>query len=176
MENSKSGLANIARHRSELSFTLGNEVEDIAPVTEEIANLLARHWAESSGRSRKVVMALQEAISNAVLHGNLGLSSSLRENGSDAFFRLAEVRRMQQPWCARIVRVQCSVSLRTAKIVVADQGEGFDPASVRSCVDGSGIYKMSGRGIAVMEALMDEVVFSNGGRTVTLTVHRASDE
>ncbi len=167
-----SGSGSVATANNELNITVGNEIDDIAPVSVHVADLLATNWSACPSRTRRIVIALQEAISNAVLHGNLGLSSSLRENGNDEFLRLAEVRRRQTPWKERIVCVRCCVNDHSAEIVVTDQGDGFEPAAVRSCVDGSGIYKMSGRGIAIMEALMDNVVFNDGGRTVILTINR----
>ena len=165
-----------ASQRHELQFTLGNQIEDITPISEEIAALISGHWSDSAARTRKVLMALQEALSNAVLHGNLGLSSRLRDNGSDEFFKLAQIRRLRSPWSERTVSVGVRVSSAIAEIVVSDQGAGFDPAAVRSCVEGSGIYKMSGRGIALMDALMDNVIFSDGGRTVTLILKRSTDD
>lgn len=51
-------------------------------------------------------------------------------------------------------------------IVVRDPGSGFDPASAPDPLDPSNAFKPSGRGIFLMRALMDRVVFADGGREV----------
>ena len=71
-------------------------------------------------------IALEEALLNAVYHGNLEVSSDLRENGDEAFHKLAVQRRTEAPYRDRRVCVAARVSPRRATFVVADQGPGFD--------------------------------------------------
>ena len=51
-------------------------------------------------------------------------------------------------------------------IVVRDPGEGFNPESVPSPVVGKNIYADSGRGIFLINQLMDEVRFERGGTEI----------
>jgi serine/threonine-protein kinase RsbW len=58
-------------------------------------------------------------------------------------------------------------------IVVRDSGGGFDPGSVPNPLDLANTFKPSGRGIFLMRAFMDHVVFANDGREVQMRKRRA---
>jgi serine/threonine-protein kinase RsbW len=51
-------------------------------------------------------------------------------------------------------------------IVVRDPGPGFDPSSIPSPVIGENIYSNHGRGIFLINQLMDEVQFKNNGKEI----------
>jgi len=91
-------------------------------------------------------MAVREAITNAVVHGN-------------------------QEDEAKNVEVTLSCLGRELEIEVKDQGEGFDPTSVPDPTDAANLLKTSGRGIFLMRTFMDEVQWLNrpeGGTTVRM--------
>ena len=52
--------------------------------------------------------------------------------------------------------------------VVRDPGEGFDPKSVPSPVEGEQLYSAHGRGIYLINELMDEVRFEKGGSEIRM--------
>lgn len=173
MSNSEA-LQRLSSHKTATVYSIefGSDVDRISTIVGQMEAKLAAHWPESIERSTRLTAALQEAVSNAVYHGNLGLSSKLREGGGDQFLQMAQQRKAQSPWRDRVVQVTLAVTDQTAEFVIRDEGDGFDLSTVRSCVDGSGLFRISGRGIAMMEILMDEVEYSNGGRTLTLRLHR----
>jgi len=91
-------------------------------------------------------MAVREAITNAMVHGN-------HEDE------------------AKTVEVTLSCLGRELEIEIKDQGEGFDPASVPDPTDPANLLKTSGRGIFLMRTFMDEVQWLNrpeGGTTVRM--------
>ena len=51
-------------------------------------------------------------------------------------------------------------------IVVRDPGEGFDPASIPSPIEGERLYLSHGRGIFLINQLMDSVKFQRGGTEI----------
>ncbi len=51
-------------------------------------------------------------------------------------------------------------------MVVKDEGEGFDPASIPSPTAGENIHSGHGRGIYLINLLMDEVGFQRGGTEI----------
>jgi len=63
--------------------------------------------------------------------------------------------------CAR----HCAVLLATP-IVVRDPGQGFDPAAIPCPVQGQNIYSEHGRGIFLINQLMDEVKFLKNGTEI----------
>lgn len=82
----------------------------------------------------KLMVALTEAVNNAILHGNK----------SDP---------------AKTVRVICEVNERGLTIRVRDQGGGFKPESVENPLKEENLLRESGRGIFLMRTLMDKVEF-----------------
>jgi serine/threonine-protein kinase RsbW len=93
-----------------------------------------------------IVMAVREAVTNAMVHGN-------------------------QEDETKSVEVIFNCLGTVLEIEVSDQGEGFDPAGVPDPTDPVNILKTSGRGIFLMRSFMDEVEWSarpEGGTTVRM--------
>jgi serine/threonine-protein kinase RsbW len=93
-----------------------------------------------------VEMAVREAVTNAVLHGNK-----------------QELQKM--------VEVTLLNSASALEITVRDHGTGFDPGSVPDPTDPQNLMKTSGRGILFMRTFMDEVQWlrhDEGGTVVRM--------
>ena len=93
-----------------------------------------------------VDMAVREAVTNAVLHGNK-----------------QELQKM--------VEVTLLNSASALEITVRDHGTGFDPGSVPDPTDPQNLMKTSGRGILFMRTFMDEVQWlrhDEGGTVVRM--------
>ncbi|HEY3176742.1 MAG TPA: ATP-binding protein [Candidatus Polarisedimenticolia bacterium] len=124
-----------------LETTLPADPKRIAPVVEGVMALVTQMGC-AAGKEFEVETALHEALANAVLHGCGGDSSK---------------------------QVQFSVSCDEARgmlIVVRDPGPGFDPDSLPSPITGEQIYSTHGRGIYLINRLMDEVRFERGGTEI----------
>src|SRR5947208_11431792 len=77
-------------------------------------------------RSGKLLVALHEAISNAVVHGNLELSSELKERGDNAFAEALAARAADPRFASRTVDVLVDYDGERCRWVITDQGKGFD--------------------------------------------------
>jgi anti-sigma regulatory factor (Ser/Thr protein kinase) len=119
-------------------------------------------------------IALEEALLNAMYHGNLEVSSELRENGDDAFHKLAAERRTQAPYQSRRVRVKAELVPGRATFVIVDEGPGFDISKLPDPDSPDYIPGPSGRGILLMRAFMSEVRYDSTGNEVTLVKTRDS--
>jgi CheY-like chemotaxis protein len=116
-----------------------------------------------------VCLALEEALQNAFLHGNLEIGSALRDSSGDGeFAELVEARRNSPPYRDRQVSVTISVSPNAAKFVVRDEGPGFDPAQVPDPTAPEHLENLCGRGLLLMRSFMDELTFNTKGNEVTL--------
>ena len=51
-------------------------------------------------------------------------------------------------------------------IIVRDPGQGFDPQAIPSCTMGENLYSNHGRGIFLINQLMDEVKFHKNGTEI----------
>jgi serine/threonine-protein kinase RsbW len=125
----------------QLDLTLAADVHGIAPIVERVMGLV-RQMGCAAGKEFEVETALHEALANAILHGCGG------DPGRQVNFS-----------------VRCDAS-RGMLIVVRDPGPGFDPATLPSPVRGREIYSTHGRGIYLINQLMDEIHFERGGTEI----------
>ena len=123
----------------------------IPKVSEGVVHLLKeKGWSDTD--IMKVELALDEALANAIRHGCKGDASK---------------------------QVQCVVTVDGAAgltIVVRDPGQGFDPGAVPNPLEGANVLKGSGRGVFLINQLMDEVEFADGGRQVQMRKRREPAE
>ena len=96
----------------------------------------------ANGKEDAIELSLQEALANAVVHG-------AKEDPSKI--------------------VECLVACdeqRGMLIIVRDPGEGFDPTAIPTCTMGQNLYSDHGRGIFLINQLMDEVKFHRNGTEI----------
>lgn len=148
-------------------YVVSNDPDFVAPLLAEIqAEVLSAGSCEPHEWNR-VAVALEEALLNAIYHGNLEVCSKLKEQG-DAFYRLARERRCQKPFLDRRVRVTVRVSLAGASFQIADDGPGFDVSKLPDPTAPEYLERPSGRGLLLMRAFMDDVRYNGTGNRVTM--------
>ncbi|QDT56640.1 anti-sigma F factor [Caulifigura coniformis] len=119
-------------------------------------------------------VALEEALLNAVIHGNLEVSSSLREADDDAFERLIAIRQADQRYSSRMVTVDMEASREQMLWRIEDQGPGFNVSRLPDPRAEDRIGLQSGRGVLMMRTFMDEVSYNRRGNEVTMIKRRKS--
>jgi CheY-like chemotaxis protein len=117
-------------------------------------------------------VALQEAFCNALFHGNLEVSTELRQEDERAFETLAEERRRQEPYCLRRIRIQVQLDRDAARFVVADDGPGFDTSIFDRPVQPDDLNRIGGRGLLLIRTFMDKVSFNAAGNQITMVKYR----
>ena len=132
----------------QFTITIPADPSAIPTVTDGVTQVLQeKHWADDDVMA--VELALQEAVANAIRHGCAG---------------------------DRTKQLQCSVACDESGevvITVRDPGHGFDPAAVPDPLAPQNMLKSSGRGIFLINGLMDEVQFADGGREVQMRKKKA---
>jgi serine/threonine-protein kinase RsbW len=122
----------------ELAQHLCGKLLDGRDVPEE-----TKHW---------LLMALREALANAIKHGN-------RQDTS------------------KRIHLEMDVVGQNLQISIRDEGEGFDPTAVDDPLAPENRLKTSGRGIFYMKTFMDDVRFrrvEGGGMEIVLTKNLGS--
>jgi serine/threonine-protein kinase RsbW len=120
-----------------------SEIEAISLLVDQLMRMIEESRCVE-GNEFAVELALREALSNAVIHGN----------GMDAH---------------KLVEVQCRCERgKGVWLTVKDQGKGFDPNAVRDALDSEGLHADHGRGIHLLKLMMDEVSFESGGTVVQM--------
>jgi len=160
--------------RQDCEFELDNDPRLVPSIVHYMIRGLrgVGHHDESIGI--RVSVALEEALNNAIYHGNLELSSALRELDAAEYREIVRQRREQAPYCERKVHVRAEISRDEARFRIRDEGPGFDPQSLPDPTDPSNLDQPSGRGVMLMRTFMDEVVFEPCGNEVTLVKRFAS--
>lgn len=140
---SQTRFAGIHRSHSllELEASMPSEIGAIPPMVQQLMRLIEA-WRCIEGNESAVEMALQEALSNAVIHGN--------EMDPD-----------------KLVEVRCRCERgKGVWIIVKDQGNGFDPTAVPDPLVPERLLAEHGRGIHLMKFAMDEVSFKRRGTEI----------
>ncbi|MDO8607079.1 MAG: ATP-binding protein [Phaeospirillum sp.] len=110
--------------------------------------------------------AVQEAIGNAVIHGNLGLDGAMRASMEELrLFAAAMEQRLADPVHACLpITVAATHHEDGVAISVEDRGAGFHPSSVRAPVSAAA----GGLGLTIIKKCCREIVFSLDGRRITM--------
>jgi CheY-like chemotaxis protein len=117
-------------------------------------------------------VALEESLLNGLYHGNLELTSDLRQDGGNRFQLPAMQRRTQAPYCERRLWVTAKLSRSEATFVLRDEGPGFDPSKLPDPTDPANMDRIGGRGLLLIRTFMDEVRFNDKGNEITLVKRR----
>ena len=114
-------------------------------------------------------ICLEESLLNAMIHGNLEVSSELRavDEGS-GYEKMIELRQKQQPYSDRRIEINASFSCNQLRFTILDEGPGFDVSRVPDPTTAENLSKPSGRGLMLMRIFMDAIEHNETGNQVTL--------
>jgi anti-sigma regulatory factor (Ser/Thr protein kinase) len=115
--------------------------------------------------------AIQEAMMNSVLHGNLAINPGLRDSleGLVTSHQTIEML-LASPQIARgMIRVEAIWNSSMLYVLVRDGGAGFKGSELPSpSARHAAGYVASGRGLAILQAFCDRIAFLHGGTTIKL--------
>jgi anti-sigma regulatory factor (Ser/Thr protein kinase) len=116
----------------------------------------------------RIRLALEEALVNALYHGNLEIDSDTADSQQMCRHDRAIWRRSQRPFCDRHIRVLATIACDAAVFVVRDEGRGFDPSLLSDPTNDANLERTTGRGVFLMRSLMDRVIYNEIGNEVTM--------
>ena len=161
--------------RYELEFEIENDQELISSLVQYLQDAVLDMGVCNESDRVRVGVALQEALTNACFHGNLELSSSLREIDHRAYYDMAIERIRSRPWCDRRIRVCGMFNRAGVEFIIRDDGAGFDRSCLRDPTDPENLERPCGRGLLLMHTFMDDVRYNDSGNEVRL-IKRKKDE
>lgn len=141
-QNSNPSTINMDKLASKLSVTFVADREAIDEVVRSVMNVIRESCVK--GSEDDIELALTEALANAVVHGAKSDPSK---------------------------KIECDVACGEKEgvvIVVRDPGEGFDPSKISNPLDDENLYASHGRGIYLINQLMDEVQFHKNGTEIRM--------
>ncbi len=167
--------------RCEFTFLLDNDPSLFDPLIDLVQQMVAAvQLCEFTGRLQ-IGVALKEALWNALLHGNLEISSHSKVRAWDKLFQhkdysLLNERRQQEPYSRRRIFVDVRITGEEARFVIRDEGPGFNVAAYVRPTDPWATDWEGGRGLALMYSFMDEIKFNEKGNEVTMIKRREKGE
>ena len=157
-------------------FELCNDPSMIGPLVSYLQESTQRMGLLAEpGEETRLGVALEEALLNAMHHGNLEVSSALREEDDAKFYEMIRARQSEEPYASRRVRVRAEFCPEQVVFVVSDEGPGFDVDDVPDPTDPENVERVCGRGMLLMRTFMDEVTYNDAGNQVTLLKRRQSE-
>lgn len=134
--------------RERIEFELPSDLSLMSGVLQYLLERAVKLGIIRPERSNLFV-ALDEAIANAIIHGNK----------SDP---------------QKLVHIIAELTPQEARFTIEDEGEGFDRQQIPDPRDPANLFKPSGRGMLLISNIMDEVEYNERGNRLTM-IKRAED-
>ncbi|MEN8957411.1 MAG: ATP-binding protein [Flavobacteriales bacterium] len=125
------------------TIVLESNQESINKVTSYIDSIYSSYETDISDTYGNVIIAMTEAVNNAIQHGNNNDSS-------------------------KKVTVSYERTESDLSFIIEDEGIGFDFENVPDPTDPANLLKVNGRGIFLMKNLADEIIFHDEGQKIQL--------
>lgn len=154
---------------AEHTFTLVNDPDLAGMVVGHVEAVMKQFALFDPGEHVRVGVAVQEAVVNAIVHGNLEVSSDLKRADWTGYHAAIARRAQEPPYRDRRVTVVTKV-VRGASLAVRvrDDGPGFDPAALPDPTDPENIEKGSGRGLLLIRTFFDRVAHNRTGNEIVM--------
>ncbi len=152
-------------------YVLENDAEMVVPLIATLEENLPS-WTEAD--RLRIGMAINEAVTNAIIHGNLEVDSGLKDEDEELFYHLTAERQFQSPYAERRVRLDAEFTDDRIIVAVTDQGPGFDPNAIDDPCRQENIERLSGRGLLLIRSFMDSVEHNSCGNCISMIKNRGA--
>jgi YesN/AraC family two-component response regulator len=137
---------------------------------------LRARWLVSDEDLHDVKVSLYEALMNAFEHGNLGISGDEKAKYlevSQQAWKDFLTQRMNDPnYKDKRIFVKLTISEVEMAVAVRDEGPGFDYRSRTGDIDPEELFRSSGRGLLLIQSLMDDLEFDESGSEIRMVKRR----
>ena len=153
------------------SFLLPRSDTPYLPVVNQVTLQLPLLLPE--GEILNIKVGIEEMITNAIEHGNLGVSFEEKNAAITAgtLSQLEAERARESDAAGRAVRITSRLTPALFEVTIRDDGRGFDWRTLPDVI-AENILGLNGRGIFLTKIYFDEVIFNDAGNEVTLRKRR----
>lgn len=157
-------------------FKLANDPHLIPPLLDFLQDSLHTLKLGDETEVRQCTVALEEAVCNALYHGNLEMEEQHVRQARHAFREgdihdIVHARQSLDPYQSRSIYIAIDLSNTKAQFIVRDQGDGFDVQNViPKASDTDHLSELSKRGLTLIRNFMDEVTFNDTGSEIRMTL------
>jgi CheY-like chemotaxis protein/anti-sigma regulatory factor (Ser/Thr protein kinase) len=154
------------------SFDLENDVELLLSLSRYLQSSLGQQWGLDLSTRLQVGQAIEEALLNAMYHGNLEMNPGQKEEDYQAYHDEADRRAQSAPFADRRIAVDVELNPTSVSYTIRDDGPGFDLSRLPTEAALEDLDRPCGRGVTLMRAFMDAVDYNDRGNQVTLRKSR----
>lgn len=162
-----------------MTYQMPARIELVNPIAFRLAEAVETVGVCDARDRGNIALALIEIITNAVEHGNLGMSGAakiaLKSRSDNAYMDELARRQQSTPYMERKVRITAHLNRDAAEFVVEDEGEGFAYDNLPDPTDPENLFLPSGRGILLARAFLDEVTYLDRGNVVRLVKRKPTE-
>ncbi len=160
-------------------FDMPNDADLISPLVGLLMQVVSGMELLGGTDMVRLGVAIEHALLNAMYRGNLELGPSVTPPHraivyDDATTDLIERRKNEEPYKSRMVHVEATASENEIRILIRDNGKGFDASKIPDAAAPEVLDSESGRGLVLMKSFADELIFNDKGNEVTL-IKRCGD-
>lgn len=120
--------------------------------------------------SNEINLCLKEALTNAIVHGNMQISSMLKEESWEKFDMLIKEREKDPTYVEKCIELTYQHTENQIVFEVEDQGTGFNYRMLPNFKDPMTLI-YSGRGLLLINSFMDEVSWNESGNRIKMVKH-----
>jgi CheY-like chemotaxis protein len=156
-------------------FRIENDPLLIPPLLDFVLESMTTLKLGDQSTIRHATVALEEAVNNALYHGNLELNEKQARQARHVYregdqHELVNSRRRSEPYKSRWIYVGIDLSKTKAQFIVRDQGKGFDTSILAGHDNLAHLSELSQRGLTLIRNFMDEVVFNDEGNEIRMAL------
>jgi CheY-like chemotaxis protein len=180
MNREEANLQRLTEYQKYIHYTF--ELENKTKLIDSVIGLVQRatssiHLGRSNERLQMGI-AIEQALLNAIYHGNLGLPpydiQEARKEGN--VHNLVRERAAESPYAERKIYVDIQIWRDEARFTIRDEGNGFDTSIVPTGKDPDDIDRQECHGLTLMTNLMDEIIYNDRGNEVVMIKRRDRDK
>jgi len=160
----------VARDRDRLHLSLTTATAFSLDAAALLCDALARLDLVGPVTRPAVELAAHEAVTNAIIHGNLGISQGPSDDSAsfDSFYDAVHQRLALGHIAQRRVTVDACWDSQFLTVRVSDEGMGYQPGALAP----KSLDAKSGRGLQIIRELADSVTVDQDGRRICLSFRR----
>lgn len=157
-----------------LTLTISTRSAYRVPVVKVFIKAMTTRTALPEELVERIHMAAQEALMNAVLHGNLKIDASLRGSLENlmAMHERIEASLGSAATARAAIAVEAVWNAREIHVLIRDSGEGFKRSDEEAPAVELAGDRAHGRGLAILDTVCDRFELTEGGRTARLSFKR----
>jgi CheY-like chemotaxis protein/anti-sigma regulatory factor (Ser/Thr protein kinase) len=151
-----------------VAFNLRNDIRLFPIVVDLIQKSLSSTGYCDATEAIRLSLAIEEALLNALVHGNLELTAETSREGIRPEAEFFKKRLVTAPYCERSLSIKLDLSEKQLEFFVRDEGPGFDTSTIPRVDELHSLRDGVGRGFLLMQLFMDVVEFNSRGNELRL--------